>query len=145
MSFSTDEIINPDEWHKRAINEAKKIYNKESTRRGRTLEEIYKVCKYSHAAEQYLIETGWTDDEREYKDLFDPYFDSVEIKVTEGEYYISYVLERCKEAKLQKWRKYPDIVYIFINNKVDKEYHHEGVYVWNGDEFVKNVSWKKIL
>ena len=123
MSFNTDEIINPDEWRQRAKNEAEKIFNKESTRRGRTFEEIYEVCEYSHAAEQYLIETGWTDDEREYKDLFDPYFDSVEIKVT----------------------GHPDIVYIFINNKVDKEYHHEGVYKWNGHRFAKINVWKKIL
>jgi len=145
MSFNTDEIINPDEWHQRAKNEAEKIFSKESTRRGRTLEEIYRVCLYGHAAEQYIIETGWTDDEREYKDLFDPYFDPVEIKVTRHIGNVPYVLDMCKKHKLEEWRGYPDIVYIFINNKVDKDYYHEGVYVWNGKEFVKNTPWKKIL
>ena len=145
MSFNTDEIINPDEWRQRAKNEAEKIFNKESTRRGRTFEQIYEVCEYSHAAEQYLIETGWTDDEREYKDLFDPYFDPVEIKVTGHIGNVPFVLDRCKKDKLEEWRGYPDIVYIFINNKVDKEYHHEGVYKWNGNRFTKLNEWQKIL
>ena len=36
------------------------------------------------------------------------------------------------------WRNYPDIVYIFINDKKSKEYVHEGVYVWNGNKFKKD-------
>lgn len=139
MSFNISDIINVDEWHERAMNEAKQIYSKKSTRRGRTLKQIYETCRYGHAAEQYLIETGWTDDNRPYKDLLDPYLDPVEIKVTQGEYYIPYVLERCRKDKLEKWRKYPDIVYIFINNKKDGKYIHEGVYVWNGKKFARNT------
>ena len=131
MSFNFDDIKNKDEWRERAMNEAKQIHSKPSTARGRTLNEIYETCLYGHAPEQYLIETGWMDDERPYKDLIDPQGDSVEIKVTQKEEFVPYVLARCQTAKLETWRNYPDIVYIFINNKQETEYVHEGTYLWD--------------
>ena len=137
MSFSTDDIQCKDEWRERAMNEAKAIHSKPSTARGRMLDEIYEVCLYGHAPEQYLLETGWDDDERKYKDLIDPMGDSVEIKVTEHLGNVPYVLARCQSAKLETWRDYPNIVYIFINNKKSKEYIHEGIYQWNGKKFTK--------
>ena len=72
MSFSIDDIKNKNEWYERAVNEAKQIHRKPSTARGRTLNQIIEVCLYGHAPEQYLLETGWDDDERPYKDLLDP-------------------------------------------------------------------------
>ena len=137
MSFNIDDIKDKNEWYERAVNEAKQIHRKPSTARGRTLNEIIEVCLYGHAPEQYLLETGWDDDERPYKDLLDPMLDPVEIKTTEHSGNIPYVLDRCKEAKLETWRNYPDIVYIFTNDKKSKEYVHEGVYVWKGNKFKK--------
>jgi len=136
MSFNFDDIKNKDEWRERAMNEAKQIHSKPSTARGRTLNEIYETCLYGHAPEQYLIETGWEDDERPYKDLIDPQGDPVEIKVTEKEEFVPYVLARCQTAKLEKWRNYPDIVYIFINNKKETSYRHQGTYIWNEKKYV---------
>jgi len=135
MSFSIDDIQEKSEWLERSELEAKQIHSKASTARGRTYDQILEVCLYGHAAEQYLIETGWEDDLRKYKDLIDPLGDNVEIKVTEHAGNISYVLDRCKEAKLETWRNYPDIVYVFTNDKKSKEYVHEGIYVWNGKKF----------
>ena len=137
MSFSIDDIEDKHEWSERAMNEAKQIHRKPSTARGRTLNEIYEVTLYGHAAEQYLIETGWMDDERPYKDLIDPQGDLIEVKCTEHLGNVPYVLARCQAAKLETWRKYPDIVYVFINNKKSKEYIHEGIYQWNGKKFTK--------
>ena len=137
MSFSIDDIQHKDDWCERAINEAKQSLSEPTTARGRTLNEIYETCLYGHAAEQYLIETGWEDDERPYKDLLDPQLDPVEIKVTEHLGNIPYVLARCQEAKLETWRNYPDIIYIFINDRKSKEYIHEGIYFWNGKRFKK--------
>ena len=137
MSFSIDDIEDKHEWGERAMNEAKQIHRKPSTARGRTLNEIYEVCLYGHAAEQYLLETGWDDDERKYKDIIDPMGDPNEIKVTEHVGNVPYVLARCQSAKLETWRDYPNIVYIFINNKKSKEYIHEGTYQWNGKKFKK--------
>jgi len=135
MSFNIDDIKSKSEWSNRAMAEAKQIHSKKSTARGRTLNQIYEACLYGHAPEQYLLETGWEDDERPYKDLLDPMLDPVEIKTTEHSGNIPYVLDRCKEAKLEVWRNYPDIVYVFINDKKSKEYIHEGIYVWNGNKF----------
>ena len=137
MSFNIDDIQHKDEWRERAMNEAKLIHSKPSTARGRSLNEIYETCLYGHAPEQYLIETGWEDDERPYKDLFDPMGDPNEIKVTEHKGNIPYVLDRCRKYKLEPWRKYPDIVYIFINDKKSKEYFHEGTYIWKEKKYVR--------
>lgn len=139
MSFSVDEIQSKKEWKKRAMDEAKQIHSKPSTAQGRSLNEIYETCLYGHAAEQYLIETGFDDDERKFKDLIDPQGDPVEIKVTEHEGNIPFVLARCQSAKMDAWREYPDIVYVFINDRHSPEYTHEGTYLWNGKRFKKNV------
>ena len=140
MTFDVSDIQDKSEWKERAMTEAKAIHSKPSTARDRTLNEIYETCLYGHAPEQYLIETGWMDDERPYKDLIDPQGDEVEIKVTEKEEFVPYVLARCQTAKLETWRNYPDIVYIFINNKQETEYVHEGTYLWNGNKFKKVSS-----
>lgn len=137
MSFSIDDIQDKGEWSERASYEATQIHSKPSTARGRTFNQIYEACLYGHAAEQYLIETGWEDDERKFKDVIDPQGDPVEIKVTEHLGNVPFVLARCRTAKLETWRNYPDIVYIFINDRKSKEYIHEGVYVWNGKKFKK--------
>ena len=44
-------------------------------------------------------------------------------------------LKRCKEAKKQLWREYPDIIYLFIGNRKTLDYYLEGIYEWNGREF----------
>lgn len=137
MSFNISDIQEKSEWRERAMNEAKLIHSKPRTARGRKLNEIYETCLYGHAPEQYLIETGWDDDERPYKDLFDPQGDSVEIKTTGHIGNIPYVLEKCQSDKLKPWKKYPDIVYIFINDKKSEEYFHEGTYVWNEKKYVR--------
>ena len=142
ISFNIDDIKSKSEWRERAYAEAKLIYNKPSTRKNRTIEQINEVCLYGHAAEQYLLETGYDDDERPYKDLIDPELDPVEIKCTEHKGNVPYVLERCVEAKLETWRKYPNIVYIFINNRKSKEYIHEGVYYWvENSKRYRKVEW----
>jgi len=91
MTFDVSDIQDKSEWKERAMTEAKAIHGKPSTARGRTLNEIYETCLYGHAPEQYLIETGWIDDERPYKDLIDPQGDNVEIKVTEKMVFVPYV------------------------------------------------------
>ena len=137
MSFSIDDIEDKHEWSERAMNEAKQIHRKPSTAAGRTLNQIYEACLYGHAAEQYLLEMGYMDDMRDFKDIIDPQGDPVEIKCTEHLGNVPYVLDRCKAAKKVVWKNYPDIVYVFINNKKSKEYIHEGIYVWNGNKFAK--------
>ena len=83
--------------YKRALAEAEKIFAKETTRRGRSIDEIVATCIYGHAAEVYLMSLGYIDDTRPYKDLFEPDDTSIEVKVTEHIGNVPYVLDRCKK------------------------------------------------
>lgn len=125
----------------RAFTEAKEIHSKESTRRGRSLEEIKETCLYGHAAEVYLItHQGFKDNPLDYTDVKTPAGKAAEIKVTQIEQYVPYVLKRCNEAAREKWRNYPAILYIFIGNKDTLDYHLYGRYCYNGIEFVKETN-----
>lgn len=119
----------------RAEVEAQLIYDKPSTRRNRSLQEVIETVLYGHVAEQYLIEQGWEDDLRPYKDVIHPDGTPVEIKVTEGEYYVQYVLQRANEAARQSWRKYPEQLYIFIGDRSTLDYKLYETYSWNGTQF----------
>ena len=123
--------------YSRAKEESEQIFAKESTRRGRSLQKIIETSLYGHAAELYLIEKcGFKDDPRKYKDLFDTEGNSVEVKVTEGDYYVPYVLDRAGKSKLCDWRDFSDILYIFIGNKITADYNLHGVYKWIENKFV---------
>lgn len=136
MKFNAKNDLDPVRLYNRAEAEAKLIYSKPSTQRGRTLENIIETVMYGHAAELYLIDhEGFRDDTREYKDVVDLEGNDVEVKVTEGEHYVSYVLDRCNAAAMETWRKYPEKLYIFIGNKENYDYHLHGIYCWNGEQF----------
>ena len=136
MKFNASQLDN-DFYLDRAKAEANEIFLNESTLRGRSFQNILETTLYGHAAEVYLIqECGFKDDGRKYKDVIDTDGSSVEIKVTEGDYYVPYVLERAEKAKLQVWREYPDILYVFIGNKKTADYELNGVYKWNSKRFV---------
>lgn len=139
MKFNAKTDISAEALKDRAQAEAMEIYSKGSTRRGRSFNEIVEVCMYGHAAEVYLIEKeGYRDDPRPYKDVIDPNGEPVEVKVTEGDYYVPYVLDRCNKAAKDSWRKYPKKLIIFVNNKRDLWYNKHAEYVWNGKEFVES-------
>tara|TARA_B110000285_G_scaffold231620_1_gene300759 strand:+ start:1074 stop:1505 length:432 start_codon:yes stop_codon:yes gene_type:complete len=131
MSFNFDNIQDKKELRDRAMTEAKKIHARPKSARGRSLKVIYETRLYGGIAEQYLLETGWMDDEREYMDLIDPYMDFTEIKTTEHKGNIDSVLGRCEDAKRKLGSKFANIVYLFINDKKSKEFTHEGIYYWN--------------
>lgn len=136
MKFNASQLDN-NFYLDRAKAEANEIFSNESTRRDRSFRNILETTLYGHAAEVFLIqECGFKDDARKYKDVIDTNGFSVEIKVTEGDYYVPYVLERAEKAKLQVWREYPDILYVFIGNKKTADYELNGVYKWNSKRFV---------
>jgi hypothetical protein len=125
----------------RASKEAKLIFSKESTRQGRSFIDILATTMYGHAAEVYLIQhQKFKDDPRPFKDVIDLNGKNVEVKVTECKEYVPYVLARCEKYASEKWRNYPAIVYIFINNKRDMMYNLEGVYHWNGINFIRKPN-----
>lgn len=135
MKFDTQDL-DQEIWDARARAEALQIFSKDSTSRGRSLEEIVDTVKYGHAAELYLIEhCGFTDDKRPYKDVLDPNGKQVEVKVTSGIHNVPYVLEKCNNDAKDKWRNYATILYIWINDKTNTVYNLHGIYHWNGKEF----------
>ncbi len=112
-----------------------------ASHRNRPLNELINTCTYGQAAEQFLIEKcGFTDDSRRYKDVFNTFGESVEVKVTTKESNVYYVLKRLNEYYPDKWRNISDIVYVFINDRKNTTYTLEGIYRWNGQQFAKEYS-----
>jgi hypothetical protein len=142
MKFNAATDIDPKVLLERSREESAQIYARESTRRNRTMEEIVETSMYGLAAEVYLMQEGYIDDDRPYKDLFEPVRmggKSIEVKVTSGEHYVPYVLERCDSAAKDKWREYPEKLYVFIGNKETLDYHLQGIYTYDGVHFIKDV------
>ena len=142
MKFNINTDVNISALEMRVEREALEIYSKESTRRGRPLEEIKITSMYGLAAEVFLLQQGYVDDTRPYKDLFEPLRfggNSIEVKVTEGEYFVPYVLKRANAAAAEKWRDYPNRLYIFIGDRKTGDYSLEGIYDFDGVQFIKNV------
>jgi len=133
MKFNLKEI-DPVVLKERAAGEAKKIFAKESTRRDRTYEEILKTCMYGQAAEVYMLSQGFTDNPEPFQDVLD-HEEPIEVKVTEGEHYVEYVLRRCVAKKQQSYTNHPNYVYVWINDKKSFDYYLHGIYKWNGKEF----------
>ena len=119
----------------RAEDEAKKIVVTDTT--GRNYQQILEACLYGQAAEVYLLSIGYIDDTRPYKDVFEPDDTPVEIKVTQHEGNVPYILDRCAKRIQEAWRTHPTRVYIWINNKESDHYELNGIYDWNGRGWIK--------
>lgn len=140
MKFNAITDLDSEVLRDRALSEAKLIFANESTRRKRSLNEILVTSMYGLAAEVYLLQQGYIDDDRPYKDLYEPVAlggKPIEVKVTEGSYYVPYVIKRCEAAAKEKWREYPKRLYIFIGDKKTYDYSLHGIYEFDGVHFVK--------
>ena len=140
LSFDSNDL-NQNEIFKRSLSEAQLILSGTvASHRNRSVDDIVLTCMYGQTAEQYLIEKcGFTDDTRRYKDVINTHGESVEVKVTTNKSKVKYVINRLNDYRKEPWRNISDIVYVFINDKKDTIYHLEGVYVWNGVQFIKSV------
>jgi hypothetical protein len=142
MKFNAALDVDPIILRARSLEESKQIHSTESTRRGRTLEEIMVSSMYGLAAEVYLLQEGYIDDNRPYKDLFEPVSmgsSAIEVKVTSGTYYVPYVIKRAEKCASESWRDYPKKLYVFIGDKETLNYYLEGIYNFDGLHFVKDV------
>ncbi len=136
-SFSLKDI-NLIELLAKAKAESQLIFDKESTRKGRTLDDITVTNMYGLAAEQFLIEKcNFTDNPLPYQDVISPEGIDVEVKVTKVFNYIPNVLRRLKEKRKKYPSLYqPDWVFIYTNNRKTREYVFAGTYKWNGNTYV---------
>ena len=140
MKFNAADL-DPELFLLRASAEAEEIYSKPSSAHGRSKQKILELVLYGHAAEVYLIQhKNFKDDLRPYKDVIDPEGNCVEVKVTEGEHYVQFVLDRANKAKGEEWRKFPEILYIFIGDKNTADYELYNIYFWNGKKFSVQTS-----
>lgn len=131
LKFNINDL-NQKDLEKSARDEAELIYSKDSTRRNRTFKEVYETTLYGKAAEQYLIEKHkYKDDPRVYKDVIDTNNVATEVKVTQTEGYVPYVLKRANEAARQSWRNYPEKLLVFISSKNENDYTFYKSYFWN--------------
>lgn len=135
ITFKTSELDHGI-WSARAIQEAKAIFSKPSTARGRTYEQILQACLRGQAAETWLLSKGYTNDDRPFHDVIDPKGEPIEVKVTEGDYYVRYVLDRYEARLLQGWGDLSKTVYIFLNEEDSDQYTFHGIFKWSGKAFV---------
>lgn len=120
LSFDSSKVkINTD----RLLNEVDGIYNKESTRKDRTYQQVLNSTIMGHKLEQYLLDNnGFTDDERKYMDLLSTSGASVDCKVVTNwhsgtaKYLVQKILERASFS--------PKINYVVIYQNVDGIYEY---------------------
>lgn len=138
MQFDSLKDLDQAAWRQRAKLESIAIYKRPSTRRNRSIEEIYNVVLLGQAAECYLIQHhGFTDNPELYKDVLNKDGEDVEVKVTKGDYYVQYVISRLNDSAI-KFKNFAKIAYVFINDyDINTEYVLNGIYYWNGIRFMK--------
>ena len=146
MSYSMNEWnfniseLDQDALNKKAKEEADGVWmdGKGPQVHGRTYEKLLEDCKRGDAAEHYLIEKqGFTNDDRPFKDVFDPSGASVEVKVTTSTWTADkYTIPACNEARKLAYRNFSDIVYLFINPKGTEDYSLYKILTWDGHKFI---------
>jgi len=118
--------------HARALEEAKKIYAKETTRRNRSMDEVLRTTMLGHFAECHLIDNcGWHDDSRPFRDVISPRGEPVDCKVATKESNVWHLLNRL--AMENGWKKV-QYVAMWVND--GPKYKFYGFYSWNGMEFI---------
>ena len=144
MKFNIKDL-NQKQLVEKSNKESDAIYSKESTRNGRTIEEIRAANLYGLASEQFLIEKcGFNNDPHKYKDVISPQGHSVEIKTTSAKG-VGRMLNICNSWKAdQPWRKLPEWLMIFESEWQSGEYKLQGTYKWNGQSYAdKTFDWQK--
>lgn len=141
MDFNLREIDNK-HVHDRAVEESKKIKKNTSFKMsGRSYEDLLFRSKQGQAAEVFLMEhCGYSDDKRKYQDVLDPENTPTAVKVVGREEYVESNLETWgKDKKNNPWKQWPDQLQVWINNGKDLDYKYYGKYIWEDDNWRKNV------
>lgn len=124
--------------YSRASKEAKRIHEDPSpeVHQDRTFDEILKQCLRGHYAELWLMAQGYVDDDRKYKDLYEPDgITSIDVKVTTCAANCRNVL-RGMADKITRGIPVARRIYIFLNPMDSDEYEFYGIWNWNGSSFI---------
>ena len=136
MTFNKYEI-DQQSLYSRALKEAKRIHEDPNPKvhQYRTLDEILKQCLRGHYAELWLMSQGYVDDDRKYKDLYEPDgITSIDVKVTTCAANCRGILRKMKDkifAGIPVARR----IYIFLNPLDSDEYEFHGIWNWNGSDW----------
>ena len=153
MSIKTFNVkdIDPILLKERAKKECDQIWNNPNSRRGRSYNKLLADCMQGHAAEIHLIKNGYKNNPKKYMDVFDLNDITVDVKafMNKSPAYsavaIRNTLAREKDKKLQSINstngfEYAEHIYIYLIDPIDGTYALEGIYLWDGKKFKKNVS-----
>ena len=111
-----------DAFEERVKEEAQLIYDKPSTRHGRTLVQVQDTVRIGHFAEWFLLQhKGWADNPAMFMDIINEYKNELwtEVKVTDKKENVEYVIENANNMRdqLVEWGKpYSRALVIFTNN-----------------------------
>ena len=122
----------------RASKEAKRIHEDPSpaVHQDRTFDQILKQCLRGHYAELWLMAQGYVDDDRKYKDLYEPDgITSIDVKVTTCAANCRNVLQGMAD-KIARGIPVARRIYIFLNPMDSDEYEFYGIWNWNGSSFI---------
>ena len=124
--------------YSRASKEAKRIHEDPSpaVHQDRTFDEILKQCLRGHYAELWLMAQGYVDDDRKYKDLYEPDgITSIDVKVTTCAANCRNVLQGMAD-KIARGIPVARRIYIFLNPMDSDEYEFYGIWNCNGSSFI---------
>jgi hypothetical protein len=141
--------IDPVALKKRAAEECDAIWKSSyDNKQGRTKDDLMIDCLKGHAAELHLLSCGFKDNPKKYMDVFDFEGDTVDVKVimnvnsTYTSTSIKNTLERARKKKLSSLTsstyEFANKVYIYLIETDIAEYNLQGIYCWNGKEFIKS-------
>lgn len=137
MKFNKSEI-DQQSLYSRASKEAKRIHEDPSpeVHQYRTFDQILKQCLRGHYAELWLMSHGYVDDDRKYKDLYEPDgTTAIDVKVTASKANCRSVLLGMAD-KIARGIPVARKIYIFINPLDSDEYEFYGIWNWNGSYFI---------
>jgi len=141
--------INPVKLKERAAAECDAIWKSSyDNKQGRTRDDLMIDCLKGHAAELHLLSCGYKDNPKKYMDVFDLEGDTVDVKAMMNINYeytrvsIKNTLERARKKKLSSLTsstyEFANKVYIYLIETDIAEYNLQGIYCWNGEEFIKS-------
>ena len=136
ITFKKSEI-DQQSLYSRASKEATRIHKDPSpaVHQYRTFDQILEKCLRGHYPELWLMSQGYVDDDRKYKDLYEPDgITPIDVKVTTCASNHRGVLQGMKNkifAGIPVARR----IYIFLNPLDSDEYEFYGIWNWNGKDW----------
>lgn len=140
--------IDPIKLKERASIECNAIWQSSfDNKQGRSKSNLMIDCLKGHAAELHLLSCGYKDNPKKYMDVFDLEGDTIDVKAMMNLNYayttasIKNTLERARKKKLSSLTsstyEFANKIYIYLIETDIAEYNLQGIYCWDGKQFIK--------